>query len=71
MASPELRRQRRFDMRAGTARNGRLILDVGWPVAYMLIGLGPSPCGWVPAGEMTTAPDETPRARAAVAGQEL
>jgi hypothetical protein len=42
------------------------ILDVGWPLAYMLIGLGAFAMRLVPTSEGTTAPDETP-----VAGQEL
>src|ERR671920_2636729 len=47
------------------------ILDVGWPVAYMLIGLGAFAVRLAPRGGVTTAPEETPRATTSVARQEL
>jgi serine phosphatase RsbU (regulator of sigma subunit) len=47
------------------------ILDVGWPVAYMLIGLGAFAVRLAPRGVVMTAPEETPRATTSVARQEL
>jgi serine phosphatase RsbU (regulator of sigma subunit) len=47
------------------------ILDVGWPLAYMLIGLGAFAVRLAPRGVVMTAPEETPRATTSVARQEL
>jgi hypothetical protein len=46
------------------------ILDVGWPLAYMLIALGAFAVRLAPRGGVTMAPEETPRATLP-AGQEL
>src|SRR5919112_1296558 len=47
------------------------ILDVGWPLAYMLIGLGAFAVRLAPTGEVRAARDEPPRATTPVARQEL
>jgi serine phosphatase RsbU (regulator of sigma subunit) len=47
------------------------ILDVGWPLAYMLIGLGAFAVRLAPTGEVRAARDESPRATTPVARQEL
>jgi serine phosphatase RsbU (regulator of sigma subunit) len=47
------------------------ILDVGWPLAYMLIGLGAFAVRLAPPGEVRAARDEPPRATTPVARQEL
>jgi serine phosphatase RsbU (regulator of sigma subunit) len=47
------------------------ILDVGWPLAYMLIGLGAFAVWLAPTGEVRAARDEPPRATTPVARQEL
>src|ERR671916_1855575 len=47
------------------------IFDVGWPVTYMLIGLGAFAVRLAPTGGVTTAPEETPRATTPIARQEL
>jgi serine phosphatase RsbU (regulator of sigma subunit) len=47
------------------------ILDVGWPAAYMLIGLGALAVRLASTGEATTDPDETSRTTTPVAGQGL
>jgi serine phosphatase RsbU (regulator of sigma subunit) len=44
------------------------MFDVGWPLAYMLIGLGAFAVRLAPTGE-TTTPDETPGATTRLAGQ--
>ena len=47
------------------------ILDVGWPLAYMLIGLGAFAVRLAPTGEVRATRDEQPRATTPVARQEL
>src|SRR5919112_650203 len=43
------------------------LLDVGWPLAYMLIGLGAFAVRLAPTGEVRAARDEPPRATTPVA----